>query len=645
MADIFFIYGIPVSPSYWPVGIACIAEYIESKGFTYCIGDVNLHDEAEILEKIALSRPRYVGLSTLSFEVESNYQLLEKVKKQFPDVCIILGGPHAIAAGSRIFAECSAIDIVIQGEGEEAVYQLLSGSDPAKIKGVMLPDGTYTPNEFLCVNNYPFPTYRNFELDRYPKIMTLASSRGCVYQCAFCGARKFLGAKWRAYSAERMIQEFSYWYERGYRQFYFSDSLFALNKQRILRFCEYVTKNNFSDVSFSSDGIRADNIDENLLSAMKMANFNNITVGVESIHDKSLSFLKKGENFATIDKAIRLLDKFSIPTRIFLLAGIPGETYADMLASIKYPLRYKHIYSFHIGRITPILGTAYYEYCAENGMLASADGSVFYPSVEDFMDYSTPNKWVSSTEFTQIKQKIDFYVQLYSNRKTLVAKKEFTHLPYFVLNVVSLPFIFIPAQKIFHFIKKLQKLLYLFLKDIYYRLFVFLKKANQIFTHLTAEEKYFLYDSIIPNSVCVEIGSYLGASSVCIASSPNCSKLYCVDTWNNDAMSEGNRDTYSIFLANTRNLSHKIFPIREYSAKAGLNFNEKIDFLFIDGDHSYEGVKADVESWLPWLRSGGVLIMHDSGWAEGVQRVIQENVLHSCLTWKFLPNMFIAKIK
>lgn len=644
MTDIFFIYGIPVKPSYWPVGIACIAEYIESKGFTYAVGDINLHDEAEILAKIAHYQPRYVGLSTLSFEVENNYRLLEKIRTHFPDICIILGGPHAIAAGSRIFAECSAIDIVIQGEGEEAVYQLLSGNDPAKIKGVMLPDGTCTPNEFLCVEDYPSPTYRNFELDRYPRIMTLASSRGCVYQCAFCGARKFLGAKWRAYSAERMIEEFSYWYGRGYRQFYFSDSLFALNKQRILQFCEYVTSNNFPDVSFISDGIRADNIDENLLSAMKKANFDNITVGVESIHDKSLSFLRKGETFATIDKAIRLLDRFSISTRIFLLAGIPGESYADMLASIKYPLRYKYISNFHIGRITPILGTAYYEYCAENGMLAS-DGKI-YPSVDDFMNYATPTKWVSSAEFSKLKNKIDFYSLLYANRSLLVEKKLFSKLPKFILNFISIPSVFDTIKTVSRLVKKVWKKA-LSLRFVYYKIFCFvvLSKSRSVFTHLTAEEKYSLYSSVQPNSLCVEIGSYLGASSVCIASSPNCSKLYCVDTWNNDAMSEGNRDTYSLFLSNTKALSHKIFPIRGLSANAGLKFKEKIDFLFIDGDHSYEGAKADVESWLPLLRSGGVLVMHDCGWAEGVQRVIQENVLHACSTWKFLPNMFIAKIK
>lgn len=38
---------------------------------------------------------------------------------------------------------------------------------------------------------------------------------------------------------------------------------------------------------------------------------------------------------------------------------------------------------------------------------------------------------------------------------------------------------------------------------------------------------------------------------------------------------------------------------------------EKIDFLFIDGDHSYEGVKKDFEMYGPLVRKGGMIALHD----------------------------------
>ena len=38
---------------------------------------------------------------------------------------------------------------------------------------------------------------------------------------------------------------------------------------------------------------------------------------------------------------------------------------------------------------------------------------------------------------------------------------------------------------------------------------------------------------------------------------------------------------------------------------------EKLDFLFIDGDHSYEGVKQDFEMYSPFVKKGGYVALHD----------------------------------
>jgi predicted O-methyltransferase YrrM len=37
----------------------------------------------------------------------------------------------------------------------------------------------------------------------------------------------------------------------------------------------------------------------------------------------------------------------------------------------------------------------------------------------------------------------------------------------------------------------------------------------------------------------------------------------------------------------------------------------KVDFLFIDGDHSYEGVKKDFEMYSPLVKKGGIIVFHD----------------------------------
>ena len=125
--------------------------------------------------------------------------------------------------------------------------------------------------------------------------------------------------------------------------------------------------------------------------------------------------------------------------------------------------------------------------------------------------------------------------------------------------------------------------------------------------------------------VIVEVGSYLGASACCLAEEcRNGSKVFCVDTWQNTAMSEGPRDTYEEFLRNVAPSRDKIVPLRGLSTDIAANFEERIDLLFMDGDHSGEGVWADLEAWLPKVRNGGIVILHDYTWAEGVQRAARE---------------------
>jgi predicted O-methyltransferase YrrM len=128
------------------------------------------------------------------------------------------------------------------------------------------------------------------------------------------------------------------------------------------------------------------------------------------------------------------------------------------------------------------------------------------------------------------------------------------------------------------------------------------------------------------NGIAVEIGSYLGSSAATIASAlrSNNGHLYCVDTWENSAMSEGTRDTFAIFNQNTEFVKNNITALRGYSSDIANSFDRDIDFLFIDGDHSYNGSHQDVLSWFPKLRKGGILVFHDYPRAPGVVKTVEE---------------------
>ena len=84
----------------------------------------------------------------------------------------------------------------------------------------------------------------------------------------------------------------------------------------------------------------------------------------------------------------------------------------------------------------------------------------------------------------------------------------------------------------------------------------FYPDENRIMTHLTFQEKRKLMSLArkCSGGVYVEIGSYIGASACFIAAGMKesaGSKLYCIDTWQNEGMAEGKRDTFAEFKKNT----------------------------------------------------------------------------------------------
>lgn len=70
-----------------------------------------------------------------------------------------------------------------------------------------------------------------------------------------------------------------------------------------------------------------------------------------------------------------------------------------------------------------------------------------------------------------------------------------------------------------------------------------------------------------------------------------------------------------------------------------VQFDRKIDVLFIDGDHSYEGCKADIDNWYPRMAENGVMLFHDADdTSPGVVQAIEEFAKEKNLKVWYSPN-------
>ncbi|MBU1345145.1 MAG: class I SAM-dependent methyltransferase [Proteobacteria bacterium] len=140
----------------------------------------------------------------------------------------------------------------------------------------------------------------------------------------------------------------------------------------------------------------------------------------------------------------------------------------------------------------------------------------------------------------------------------------------------------------------------------------------------------------------VEIGSYKGLSTCWIAEglkASNREQVTAVDHFegSDEHSDEEKKDLLEIFLANIseQGLNDYVIPTKMSSENAVQKWHENgakpIRLLFIDGDHSYEGVKKDFNLWSELLIESGIVCFHDyqSKGYPGVTRFVDELLVHS----------------
>lgn len=142
--------------------------------------------------------------------------------------------------------------------------------------------------------------------------------------------------------------------------------------------------------------------------------------------------------------------------------------------------------------------------------------------------------------------------------------------------------------------------------------------------------------------VVVEIGSFLGKSTIVLGKGlmgKNSPKLYCIDpfdfrmeeSWMPNYSRMGGKSTTDpseIFLHNLEiNGVRGLVDFKQaFSHDVAKGFEQAIDLLFIDGDHSYDAVKRDIEDWAPMLKPDGFIAFHDVDRSAfpGTRRAIDE---------------------
>lgn len=152
-----------------------------------------------------------------------------------------------------------------------------------------------------------------------------------------------------------------------------------------------------------------------------------------------------------------------------------------------------------------------------------------------------------------------------------------------------------------------------------------------------AELLYNLAKNCSGQGVIVEIGSWKGKSTVCLARGSKDGKevkVYAIDPHTGSLEHQrkmGRVWTFEEFEQNIKKaaVDSVVVPLVKASEEAVRNFNRPIEILFIDGNHEYRAVKLDFELWFPKVIEGGIIAFHDTIGFDGPKRVSRDFMLKS----------------
>jgi|TARA_B100001971_G_scaffold90644_1_gene83607 radical SAM superfamily enzyme YgiQ (UPF0313 family) len=354
-------------------GIGYLSETLTKNKITNNIFDFRLdYTFSDLKEKIDIFKPDLIAITVPStYRRDLPFSIVQYLKQNdIQNYDVIIGGPHVSLFGKVALEECDA-DYGIMFEGEFPLLELCQGMSLEKIGNLIYRNqNTLVQNPIRSfineIDQIPFPRYEMFEIKKYTEeSIPIITSRGCPYQCIFCTTGS-MGNLYRSRSAENVVNELIFWYAKNRRIFDFLDDNFTLKKDRLYQIIDLIEKNNLSGLQLAtSNGVRADKTDRNLLKRMREAGFNYICFGVESGSNKVLKRIKKSVSIETMEIAIKDACDLGFDVGLFFMVGHPGETAEDVETSIKLALKYPVAMAKFLN-IIPYPGSELFNWIKEN---------------------------------------------------------------------------------------------------------------------------------------------------------------------------------------------------------------------------------------------------------------------------------------
>lgn len=337
-----------------PLGLGYLAASLASRGYEPSILDSHALGISieEAVHRVGQLQPDAVGITATTHNRFEAIELANAVKKEL-GFFVVVGGPHFSVTAEDALQHVPGIDVVVRGEGENALLEVLdahfSGQGLEEVLGISFRDrngkirNTSGRPLNLHLDSLPWPAWQLFSLDSYvgtlegeyeTRAVGVISSRGCPNDCLFC-ANSALGRRLlRRRDPVGFVDEVELLHkEFGVDGFDFWDDTITMVRSHVEAICQELIKRRLDIVWYATS--RVNTVDERVLALMREAGCVAIGFGVESGSDRILKVARKG---ITVDQARQAVRSAALMgfrrVKAFFMFNLPEETRDDVVKTL-----------------------------------------------------------------------------------------------------------------------------------------------------------------------------------------------------------------------------------------------------------------------------------------------------------------------
>ncbi|MGN0709462.1 MAG: B12-binding domain-containing radical SAM protein [Anaerovoracaceae bacterium] len=320
------------------------------------------------------------------------YELADMIHEK-SSARVLMGGMHASYMSEEAARHA---DQVIVGEGEKVILDVVEGRITDRIV------------EGIPMDNLDEAPYPDYSILKTPcEAANVLTTRGCPYRCTFCTTSRMF-APYRQRSVDNVIEEIRMYKKMGFKYMNFEDDNFTADKERAKEICRRMIAEGltFKETFFFGRTDMAN--DEELLTLLHDAHLTRVLIGIESLNQKALNSIHKGQDIEDIRRAGRACAEHGIRVIASIVLGLDDDNKEDIKRSVDFA-KSINAYQLQPAILTPYPGTPVYEQMEKEGRLLDETGWNAYDMMNVVFQPKNMSPWeLQATFYEMVRYFYDF---------------------------------------------------------------------------------------------------------------------------------------------------------------------------------------------------------------------------------------------